>query len=87
RAGKNVTEQFLQGAREVARLAQVYGVKAAILKARSPSCGLGQVYDGSFTHRLVTGNGVTAELLHQHGVRIVTEEEINPELLAELKTL
>lgn len=87
RAGKNVTEQFLRGAREVARLAQVYGAKAAILKARSPSCGFGQIYDGSFTHRLVAGSGVTAELLHQQGVRVVTEEEISPELLAELKML
>lgn len=87
RAGKDVTAQFIKGAEEVARLVNLYGVKAAILKARSPSCGPGQVYDGSFKHQLTAGNGVTAELLQQQGVTVITDEELTPECLEKLRSL
>jgi len=57
------------------RIAQRWGIKEAILKARSPSCGVGQIYDGSFSGRLVEGDGVTAALLKREGIIVKSEEE------------
>ncbi|MBL7183454.1 MAG: DUF523 domain-containing protein [Anaerolineae bacterium] len=73
--GKDVTVQFLAGARKALRVAQRWGIKAAVLKARSPSCGVGQIYDGSFSGRLVEGDGVTAALLKREGIIVKSEEE------------
>ncbi len=76
--GNYVTEEFIKGAIEVLEIAKTVGVKKAILKARSPSCGCGWVHDGSFSGRLVEGNGVTAELLIRNGIDVITENEIEP---------
>jgi uncharacterized protein YbbK (DUF523 family) len=57
-------------------LARLVGAKTAILKARSPSCGCGKIYDGNFTGKLVDGNGVFAELCKQAGMGVKTDEEI-----------
>ena len=67
--GEDVTAQFLSGAREVARLAEMWGVKTAYLKQKSPSCGLGltQGPDGD-----IPGNGVCAEMLRQMGVTVIS---------------
>lgn len=73
KTGADVSEQFKKGARAALGLARHFGIKTAILKANSPSCGSGTIYDGSFTGTLVPGDGVTAELLKKHGV-IVTDE-------------
>ena len=73
--GRNVTAAFEQGASEVLRLAQQFGCGKALLKARSPSCGHGQIYDGSFTGQKVPGSGVTAELLVRHGIRVYCENQ------------
>ena len=74
RDGTDVTEAFMRGASETLRIAELYGCDRAILKARSPSCGKGTVYDGTFSGTLKTGNGVTAELLMQHGVAVESKE-------------
>lgn len=87
RAGKDVTSQFIKGSEEVARLAGIFHVKAAVLKARSPSCGCGRIYNGAFQHCLIDGNGVTAELLLQQGITVITDEDLTPEKLEELKSL
>ena len=68
--GADVTEAFRRGADETLRLAQRYGCTRAILKARSPSCGKGTVYDGTFSGTLREGDGVTAELLMKHGITV-----------------
>lgn len=68
--GTDVTEAFRRGADETLRLAQRYGCTRAILKARSPSCGKGTVYDGTFSGTLREGDGVTAELLMKHGITV-----------------
>jgi uncharacterized protein YbbK (DUF523 family) len=73
--GKDVTAEFLAGAQEALRVAQRYDIKEAILKAHSPSCGVGQVYDGSFSGRLVEGDGVTAALLKRAGIIVKNDEE------------
>ena len=72
--GKDVTEAFERGAAETLRLARLYECGRAILKARSPSCGCGKVYDGSFSGTLRDGNGVTAELLLRSGVAVEVKD-------------
>ena len=74
--GRDVTAAYRRGAEEVLRLAERYGCKAAILKERSPSCGSGRIYDGTFTGTLTDGWGVTAELLRDHGICVIGESEV-----------
>jgi uncharacterized protein YbbK (DUF523 family) len=74
--GEDVTEYFIRGAEEILRLAELYGIKEAILKQRSPSCGCGQIYDGSFSGRIIEGDGVTAALLKRNGIKVITEEDL-----------
>ena len=78
--GEDVTEAFLRGARKTLRLVRENGVKVAVLKSHSPSCGLGKIYDGSFNGRLKSGNGITAALLLQHGIRVFSEEQLEEAL-------
>ncbi|PRR76826.1 hypothetical protein CLLI_27560 [Clostridium liquoris] len=74
---KDSTENFVKGAYETLKIAQSCDAKAAILKAKSPSCGVGVIYDGSFTGNKKHGNGVTAELLIKNGIKVYTEENFN----------
>ena len=74
--GGDVTDAFCRGAEEVVRLARLTGAQAAILKERSPSCGSGEIYDGTFTGTLTPGDGVTAALLSAHGVRVYGEDDV-----------
>ena len=74
--GVDVTAQFERGAQEALKIARLVGAKTAILKARSPSCGCGKIHDGSFTGRLVDGNGIFAELCIKDRLEVETEEEI-----------
>ena len=76
RDGADVTEQYRKGAQEVLRLARLYGCTAAVLKERSPACGSGEIYDGTFTHTVVDGFGVAAELLAENGIRVLGESEL-----------
>lgn len=66
--GKDVTDKFLKGAYLVLQTAKKYNIKKAILKSKSPSCGVGRVYDGSFKGNLVRGDGVSAALLKREGL-------------------
>ena len=74
--GQDVTQAFLTGARETMRLAEENDIEYAILKARSPSCGKKAIYDGSFSGRLIEGQGVTAALLEQSGIQVLNEDDI-----------
>lgn len=76
-AGEDVTEAFVSGAQQALALAQEHGIKAAILKARSPSCGNEQIYDGTFSKALLAGQGVAAALLEQHGIKVFNETQID----------
>lgn len=78
RDGADVTAAFHRGAEQARRLADFFGARYALLKARSPSCGAGAVYDGSFSGRLVPGDGVAARLLREAGLRVFTEEQLDP---------
>ncbi|NLV16272.1 MAG: DUF523 domain-containing protein [Syntrophomonadaceae bacterium] len=70
--GTDVTSQFLNGARACAELARLNKVTRAILKEKSPSCGGSIIYDGSFSGHTVAGLGVTAALLKEYGIEIIT---------------
>lgn len=70
RDGRDVTDAFLRGARETVRLAEMAGARRAVLKARSPSCGAGSIYDGTFTGGTRYGDGVAAALLKQAGIAV-----------------
>ena len=75
--GKDVTENYSKGAYETLSLAKITGAKKALLKAKSPSCGKNEIYDGSFTGNLTRGNGVTVDLLMANGVEVFSENEID----------
>lgn len=74
--GRDVTDAYHRGAQEAWKLAQLFGCDTAILKARSPSCGAQGIYDGTFTGTVIPGSGVTAELLRDVGIRVLTEDEL-----------
>lgn len=72
--GEDKTEAFLKGARAALELCRLYHIDQAILKARSPSCGCGLVYDGTFTGTLREGMGLCAGLLAQNGIEVSSRE-------------
>ena len=74
--GCDVTEEYQKGAREVLKLAEMFGCHKALLKEKSPACGSGLIYDGSFQKKLVSGDGVATELLRQNGIQVFGESEI-----------
>lgn len=76
RSGKDVTDSFFKGAEETLKLARLYGCKRAILKERSPSCGHGCIYDGTFSGTKIPGDGVTARLLEENGIHVSGESSI-----------
>lgn len=80
--GADVTENFRRGADVTVKLARELFCEAALLKERSPSCGYGEIYDGSFSHTLMKGVGVAAEALSALGIKIYGESEIE-KLLSE----
>ncbi|MCL6416695.1 DUF523 domain-containing protein [Aestuariirhabdus sp. Z084] len=75
--GDDVTQPFLDGARIALERCQQERVSIAILKSRSPSCGNKESYDGSFSGTRIEGQGVTAALLHQSGIRVFNEHELD----------
>ena len=76
RTGVDVTDAYTRGAQQTLALAQRFGCTAALLKQRSPSCGKGEIYDGTFTGTRVPGDGVTAALLSAHGIRVYGEDDV-----------
>ena len=74
--GRDVTENYKRGAEGALYLCKTLGIKRAVLKERSPSCGKGKIYDGSFTNTLKDGDGVAAELLSTHWIEVFGESEI-----------
>ncbi|MDD3334395.1 MAG: DUF523 domain-containing protein [Eubacteriales bacterium] len=75
-AGVDVTAAYERGAAEALRLAQFFNCRRALLKERSPSCGAGQIYDGSFSGALASGDGVCAQSLQQNGIQVFGESQL-----------
>ena len=74
--GQDVTREFIKGAEETLKIARQLNIKEFIAKSRSPSCGCGQIYDGTFSGRLTDGDGVTTELLRRNAIKIISDEEL-----------
>ena len=74
--GKDVTSNYIEGAKMALEIAKLNDVDFCILKSKSPSCGKGLVYDGSFSNNLISGDGVCTKLLKENGFKIYSEEEI-----------
>ena len=74
--GRDVTKEFVRGAELALQTAKENGCCLAILKERSPSCGCGRIYDGSFSKTVVSGDGITARLLKKSGIQILGETSL-----------
>lgn len=74
--GNDVTKEFLNGAERVLKFAKENNVDLAILKTKSPSCGVGTIYDGTFSRKLIEGDGITAALLRKNGIKVMTEKDL-----------
>jgi len=71
--GEDVTREFIKGAEESLKIAKRNSIKMAILKSKSPSCGVKLIYDGTFSHTIIEGDGVTAALLRREGIDVVED--------------
>ena len=74
--GVDVTDYFYRGAQIALKTCQDYGIKVAILKSKSPSCGSKKIYDGNFNGTLTEGNGVTVDILLSNGIDVITEKDL-----------
>lgn len=72
----DVTRNFIKGANETLKIAKIYNCKEAILKDGSPSCGSNFIYDGSFTGNKIIGEGVTAKLLRDNNIKVISENDL-----------
>lgn len=70
-SGRDVTRNFIKGAKKTLLIAKKHGIKKAVLKAHSPACGCGLIYDGTFTGKLRKGDGVTSALLKKNSIKLV----------------
>ncbi len=74
--GKDVTSNFIRGAEETLKIVKLFGIKEAIFKQKSPSCGCGKIYDGSFSGSLIEGDGITTSLLKKNGIKVINDEDL-----------
>jgi len=74
--GQDVTVEFIKGAEETVKIVRYLNIKEFIAKSRSPSCGCGQIYDGTFSGKLIDGDGVTTALLRKNGIKIIPVEDL-----------
>ena len=74
-AGKDVSHEYARGAEEALKLCQTLGIRYALLKSRSPSCGKGVIYDGTFSGKLTKGDGICAKLLSENGINVFSSDD------------
>ena len=84
KVGEDVTAQFRLGAEKVLALVKEHHITAAVLKESSPSCGSSTVYNGTFSGIKIPGSGVTASLLMENGVKVISEKDVSSEMLEKL---
>lgn len=75
--GKDKTKEYKQGAKKSLEILKKYNVDVVLLKALSPSCGKGRIYDGTFSHTVIEGNGITCQLLQDNGIMVFNEDKID----------
>ena len=76
----DVTNQFIRGAEETLNIAKQTGIKLAILKDGSPSCGSKYIYDGSFSGKKIKGEGITTIMLRNNGIKVISDEDYVTEI-------
>lgn len=76
-SGQVLSTFFLKGAHEALNICKNYRIQLAVLKSKSPSCGFGKIYDGTFSSCLINGNGITSDLLLKNGVKVINESELD----------
>ena len=74
--GVSVDAEFHKGAQTALAAALENKVDLAILQSRSPSCGVKEIYDGSFSGKKIKGQGVLAKLLSAHGIKVLDAEDV-----------
>lgn len=74
--GEDRTKEYIDGAKQVLALAKQENIQTAILKSLSPSCGFKEIYDGSFTRKVVKGNGICAEMLANNAINVINSDKI-----------
>ena len=75
--GNDVTKAFIEGANKALKVALDNHCQVALLKAKSPSCGNGLVYDGTFKGKLIAGDGIFASLLKENDISVFTEANLD----------
>ena len=75
--GIDLKDHFIDGSKIALELAQRLGIKYALLKSKSPSCGNDKIYDGTFSGNLIDAMGITAKTLHDHGIKVFNETQID----------
>ncbi|MBT3395454.1 DUF523 domain-containing protein [archaeon] len=76
KSGKDLTQEFESGAEKALRIAKLNNCTKAILKSKSPSCGSKKIYDGTFSNKLIEGEGIFTKILRQNGIKVLNEDEI-----------
>ena len=74
--GIDVTDSFKKGAHETLKVAKLFNIKNAIFKQKSPSCGCGKIYDGTFSGKVINGDGITTLMMKQNGISVISEDDI-----------
>lgn len=75
--GKDYTKEYQRGANKVLELVKTHHITTVILKSKSPSCGKGYIYDGTFSHQLIKGDGITTKVLEQNGIIVYNEDTLD----------
>jgi uncharacterized protein YbbK (DUF523 family) len=73
--GSDCTQAYIEGSKKELQKAQEANVKTAILKSRSPACGCGEVYDGTFTGKLIRDNGIFTQMCQDEGINIISSDD------------
>jgi len=74
--GEDQTEGYLKGVEETLKLCQILGIKEAVLKQYSPTCGCGKIFDGSFSGKVIKGDGILTKLLKSKGIKVISEDDL-----------
>lgn len=74
--GTSVDEEFRKGAEDSLKIVKEFGAELVILQSRSPSCGVGTIYDGTFSKTLISGDGIFVRLLKENGIRVMDVKDL-----------